>query len=382
MEPCVTVIDKSKQSVYELTYYVTIDDTAIDLTTDIPLPDAKSHQFFALAGTVIPNGETFRFYPFAPPDADAVLLPDWITFSDVKRAADASSQLTGATFSAQDFPHDMVLEDNPDFTDRWFRISSDTARLPIRVMQSYYPVRWDLTDVPPGAYTLAGYVFSPPYNTWATRTGVIKVRDDQTDPAAGAIGSITSGVFSYEGRHVSLCLDVPTGTQMTTYYHVEEQPALGWMPWLDARPVETGDLDLCFHASGEPFSGSVRLRIDLVTPDGRVTTLHSHDTLTWLQGKGTCTESDTKCCNFQGASTDALPTDAGAPADADVALDGSLHEQSEAEPSAPAAHGCSTLGMTRARSPQPLALVCGAAWLLARSRRPRRSLRRARRAPP
>jgi len=380
--PCVTVIDKSKQTQYDLSYYVTIDDTAIDLATDIPLPDAKSHQFFALAGTVIPNGETFRFYPFDIAESDPVLLPYWITVGDVKRAAEASTQLTGTTFSAADFPHDMVLEGNADFTGRWFRISSDNARLPIRIMQSSLPVRWDLKAVPPGAYTIAGYVFSPPYNTWAMRPGVVKVIDATANPPAGAVSSITESVFSYQGRRVQVCLDVPNGTQMAAYYHVEEQPALGWMRWLDTQPVETGDLDLCFNAKDMSFSGSVRLRVDLMAPDGSVTSLHSHDTLTWLHGKGTCTESDTKCCSFAGANVATEAVDAGSVPDASAPPEASVGAAVDsgaatAQASSPAARGCSTVLIDHAWRPHGALLLLG----LTLSSLRRRSLRRARCAP-
>jgi hypothetical protein len=313
---CVTVIDKTKQSYLDISYQLGFDDTAFG-ASDIPLSDAKTHQFFAIAGDVLPNGPSYLVYPFDEPSSDPIDLPNWITLSDVDRAAKASFDVTGVMFSDSDVPPESVLASNAALSGRWQRISADDARLPIRVAQSLRPVHWDVKDVAPGAYSVAGYVFSPPYNDWATRPGVVKVIDADHDALAGDIAPIIESVFSYQGRRVSACLDVPAGTQVRGYYRVEEQPNLGWQPWLASRPVESGMLDLCFHTDQAGLAGSVRLRLDLTAPDGTVSSLHSHDTLTWLQGNGSCADTDTLCCSFQSSqpanAASADGSSAGAP---------------------------------------------------------------------
>jgi hypothetical protein len=297
---------------------------------------------------------TYQVYPFDDPSLGPIDLPNWITLSDVERAAKASFDITGAMFSDSDVPMDSVLASNAALKGRWQRITADSARLPIRVTQSFRPVHWNLTDVAPGLYSVAGYVFSPPYNDWAISPGVIKVIEATHNAPAGDIAPIMESVFSYQGRRVRACLDVPEGTQLSAHYRVEEQPELGWLPWLDSRPVESGMLELCFHTGQAGLAGSLRVRIDLTTPEGTVTSLHSHDTMTWLQGHGTCSESDTECCSFEpGPATADAP---GAAASAgDAALDASdagagdagVRGAGVAHPRA-AAHGCNVGAPNRA----------------------------------
>lgn len=295
---CVVIADKRTQEFLDIYYGVPMEDTAIEVG-DIPVADAKTHQFFALAGTVYQVGVEDMIAPFADTTGLGTSLPLWITHDDVQRAAAASAMASGVTEAQTDLPPESVLETRSDLEGSWLRISADDARRPITVMQSLLPVRWSLQDVPPGVYTVAGYVFSPPYNAWAPRTGVVKVVDDALDPPAGALDPINDVVFSYQGRKVRACLDVPAGTQLDAYYYLEESPQLGWLPWLTDQPVNSGEVSLCFHADGKEVVGSLRLRLDLRSRDGSlVTSLRSRDTLTWLQGSGTCQDSERHCCDF------------------------------------------------------------------------------------
>jgi hypothetical protein len=159
-------------------------------------------------------------------------------------------------------------------------------------------------------------VFSPPYNAWAARKGVVKVVDGEHNPAAGALSPVNEVVFAYQGRRVQGCVDVPEATRLDAYYYVEEQPELGWLPWLQDKPIETGDQELCFHVDRTDVVGSIRLRWDLRPPDGApVTTLRTQDTFTWLPGSGECQASDTHCCDFASHDPDAgAALDAGAAA--------------------------------------------------------------------
>jgi hypothetical protein len=181
--PCLTVVDKREQEHLDIEYAVLMDDTLIE-SGDIPVSDAKTHQFFALSGTMWTVGVDDIFVPFAELDGRGIVFPLWITHDDVRRSAAAVHMATGVTAEQTDLPPARVLETRPDLTGSWLRITADDARRPITASQALAPVRWDLADVPAGVYTVAGYVFSPPYNAWAPRSGVVKIVDAEHSPAA------------------------------------------------------------------------------------------------------------------------------------------------------------------------------------------------------
>ncbi|MFI5306064.1 MAG: hypothetical protein ACHQ53_01850 [Polyangiales bacterium] len=308
--PCVTRIDKDKQGSFSISYAVQSDITMLT-QGDLPLPDANTYQFFAFDGLVVPYSTGYQLYPYGRAEAMPIDLPIWITADDVKRAAKASQTLEGVLLSQSSIPASEVLADSPDLRGSWSRVTSDDARIPITMAAAMTGATWDLTQVAPGVYTLATYIFSPPNNGWAIRPGAIKVVDATHDMPGGAITSIQEHVFSYQGRRVTACLDVPVGTRLDAYYRVDERPELGWTQWVQGRDVSSGTLDLCFHAPTPDLVGSVYIRFDLVGPDGDVTTLHSPDTLTALPGSGPCSPTTTLCCDFPGAETQAAVPDAG-----------------------------------------------------------------------
>ena len=367
---CVATIDKSQQELYALSYVNPADDTALT-EGDIPLPDAKTHQFFAFRGALAVYGQGYTFRTFGDAAAKPVELPLWITHADVQRAAAASAKLMGSMLPQawSDLPDEAVMETFAPLQDQWLRMMPDNKRVPILERQTLIPVHWRLSDVPVGVYTLAGYIFSPPYNGWAIRQGVVKIRDAQHDPPAGQIAGITDTVFSYQGRKVSACLDVPEGTRLDGYYLQEDQPDSDWQSWFQDRPATTGQLGLCFHSKRTDLSGSVRLRLVLRAPDGTSTVLHASDTLTWLQGKGRCEETNTQCCEFD--ETPVKPSLAGVTAGV-LSVDGTLKPAGSggAGSAAPSAQhdGCSVLRL-RAESSHAglyLVLLSGFAWRIRR----------------
>jgi hypothetical protein len=328
---------------------------------------------------------SYRVYPFSAADAQGVDLPLWITGDDIKRAAQASGTIEGAAFSQSDVPVGAVLADSAGLKGLWLRITNDEARVPITSAQAQHGVSWNLSGIAPGVYTVAGYIFSPPYNGWAIRPGVVKVVDAAQDAPAGTIDNVQEFVFSYQGRRVAACLDVPAGTRLDAYFHVEERAEAGWMQWVQGRDVSSGQLELCFHQPNPKLTGSVRLRFDLTAPDGKTTTLYSPDTMTELDGSGRCLASDTLCCDFPGAtmlaascgdagSTDACDASAVLVA-AKARVDAGRRGADAGVASRSAAHaGCSAV-WSPTGSPTPLAwLVAVVVRIAARRRRPVRSL--------
>lgn len=331
--PCVIVADKREQTQLDIQYSVMFDDTTID-PGDIPVSDAKTHQFFALTGTIYQVGIDDIYIPFTDTDGKGEVFPLWITHNDVQRSAAAVEMASGVSPTQTDLPPARVLETRADFNGQWLRITQDNSRRPITTTQALLPVRWQLAEVPAGVYTVAGYVFSPPYNAWAARKGVVKISDGEHNPAAGALLPVNEVVFAYQGRRVQGCVDVPDDTKLDAFYYVEEKPELGWVPWVQDKPIQTGDQELCFHLERTDLVGSMRIRWDLRPPDGPVTSLRSKDTFTWLPGSGECKSSDTHCCDFATGAPE--KPDAGAAVDAGPAIDAGKPEK----PAAASSGGC------------------------------------------
>jgi hypothetical protein len=376
---CVARVDKSAQSKLAIPYRVQQDVTVLS-QGDLPLPDANTYQFFAFDGLVVPYASGWQLYPFQPKEADPVELPIWITTDDVKRAANASHTVEGVLLSQSSIPPDRVLTENAGMHGHFLRVTSDDARIPITIAAAMQGASWDLSTVPPGGYTLVAYIFSPPNNGWAIRPGVVKVVDAASDPPAGSIASIQEHVFSYQARRVHACLDVPPGTRLDAYFSIDERPDLGWTSWLADREVSSGALDLCFHMPVDGISGSVHLRMDLVTKDGSATTLHSPDTLTALVGSGACSETDTLCCDFPGSLraeahyADAALPDAGstrAP-DAGPASSSVLAAKSKARTAGPSKRPSSGCAVA-ARRGTAAWIACVTVLLALRARRRRHS---------
>jgi hypothetical protein len=306
----VTVVDKDRDPSLAIPYTVRMDVTTLS-QGDIPVPDANTYQFFAFLGGVFTHSAGYQLLPFQPPDAQAIDLPAWITADDLRRAAKASQTAEGVLLSESSIPPSQVLADNPLLSSLWLRINPDDARIPITTEAAARGATWELHDVAPGSYSLATYIFSPPNNGWALRPGVVKVVDADHNAPAGVVENISETLFSYQGRRVRACLDVPAGTRLSAWFEVEERPEVGWTQWIEERDVSSGELELCFHNPNLDLTGSVRVRLELTAPDGSATTLHTPDTLTSLAGSGSCGASDTLCCDFASGAAGASGGDAG-----------------------------------------------------------------------
>ena len=391
---CVQRVDLREVGELALSYQVPYDDTAL-MMGDIDLPDAKTHQFFAFAGTLIADGFAQDFHAFDA-DGPAVRVPTWITIDDVKRAAQASGSLDATGFSASDVPAGTVLDELPELRRRYLRITEDDARVPITQAQAAKGVRWALAGVPAGVYTLAGYVFSPPYNGWAVRTAKVKIVDAELDPPVLEVEPLRSSLFASQGLRVRACLDVPEGTELRAAFTIGERPELGYLPWLDARPASSGELQLCFHNPRPDLTGSVQLRFELRAKDGRRWLYYAPDPITALPGGAACVEAGNVCCDFPHdpvvveppAALDAglgaaSPGGAGAGAAAAAAAAPDAGPQPAADPEPASTPRGSSTGCAAAPE-RSGALGTYTAWLVSlvafglRARRPTRTARRSR----
>jgi hypothetical protein len=342
--PCVTVVDKDVQPIVRFGYRVPIDDTQLTVG-DIALPDALTHQFFAFNGSVSFEGFMPELRTFDAAEPNAVVLPLWISRRDVERAQMSSdTDMLGydlSTVGAQN-----VLETEDAMRGRWLRITGDDHRVPITSDQSLSGLQWDTSAVDPGLYTVAGYIFSPPYNGWEIRSGLVAIVDRDRHTPAAVLSRVQESLFAGQGRKVRTCLYAPEGTRMRASMMFQENVDAGWTAWGEEMPVESGTLEQCFHPPAG-MTGTIRLRVELIAPDGSELAFYSPDTMSVIAGSLPCTESDSICCEAAAASSDAVTRmNAQAGADASVPEDGGAAESdaaAAAEHEHHAGRGCNLL---------------------------------------
>ncbi|HKU44348.1 MAG TPA: hypothetical protein VJR89_39585 [Polyangiales bacterium] len=290
--PCIRVIDRDAEPSARFGYRVPFDD--VQLTAgDIALPDALTHQFFAFRGSIILNGFVPELWTTDADEPRSTALPLWVVRRDVERAQESSNEHT-LGYDLSDVNSEHVLATMTSLEQRWLPITRETARVPITFAQALQGVFWDVKDVEPGLYTVAGYIFSPPYNGWEVRPGLVKIVSQASNPPAAVVSRIQEAIFPGQGRRVRACLDVPAETELRAFVRFQDHPEQGWMAWGDAQQVTSGDVELCFRPSRE-LQGSARVRFDL-TADGQTQSFYSPDTLVVLGGEAPCQESDSICC--------------------------------------------------------------------------------------
>jgi uncharacterized protein (TIGR03382 family) len=311
---CIQRVDLRETQKLPLPYTVAYDD--VDFTEgDIVLPDAKTHQFFAFRGAVAPYLLGSQLFPFAEESAAVRVLPEWITTDDVGRAAAASNAMDATGFIAEQVDVTDVLQQRDDLAPFWLRITPDAGRVPIRIERAELGLAWDLSGVPPGAYQVAGYVFSPPYNAWAARPGVIKLVDGTRDFPALALAAIDGTVYGGQGRRVSGCIDAPEGTELAASFRSEDQPGQPWQPLADAPQVQDGKFSFCFRSPDRELSGVLRIRVQATAPDGTQAFAHTPDTLVLVATPANCTPSESVCCAEKPAGMEPEPPPAMQPAE-------------------------------------------------------------------
>jgi hypothetical protein len=294
---CITSVSADEHETLTISYSIPFDD--VEYTKgDIELPDAKTHQLFAFAGQIVDMNGNLQLVPWDDVDATPQPLPHWITRDDVERAAAASRNDPSTAFDASTVSD--VLDEMPALSARSLRITSDQARAPITVEQTKLGFTWNVSDVSPGVYSLAAYTFSPPWNGWTLRPGLVKVVDANHDPPALVLRSVMGLLRGTEGRAITGCVDAAPATQLSLRYRILERPELGWIAWKEAEaaldPLQP-TFDSCFVRASSEVVGSVRFRIDArIDGDSPVAAL-SPDTLTALAGDAICTdEAPGACC--------------------------------------------------------------------------------------
>ena len=375
---CIEVVDLESTDELLLPYGVPFDDTEYEVG-DIVLDDAKTHQFFAFRGALAPYLLGSQLFPFDRPIDETLIVPEWLDDDDVARAADASDEKDSTFFTKDQVGPQEKLQARDDLQPYWLTITEKSARVPIVAAQAAMGLRWNLSGVLPGVYQVAGYVYSPPYNAWAPRSGVIVlVAGAQTPPPAVTVDPIDGFLFAGQGRRVRGCAKAGAGARIETYYRNEDTGGGSWQRFAADVPIEDGRFELCWTSPDPDLSGVVRVRVDVVAEDGKRAYGYSPDTMVVVGTGAACTESTSTCCAkampeppamLGHAGAMAVPAGSGgAPAPPAAAGTGGSAPPAMAPPverrgedsGCRAAHGTGAGGWS--------ALFCALAWLRRRRR--------------
>jgi hypothetical protein len=293
---CIVVVDLRRTKEVVLPYEIGFDDTEPELG-HIIIEGSKTHQFFAWRGTVLQSLPRYEYRPYA--GSDVRLLPLWLNLDDLTRADAANDPSVNPDFHASNIGTN-VLQMRDDIAGQWLEVSTMPARVPITIEQGMKGVRWDLTGVQPGVYQLVSYTFSPPFNAWEPRPGIIKVIDGATDTPAVTLDSIDGMSYAGQGWRVTGCVDAPAGSTVSGWYRVEAagevESEASWKPWLKDEPLRQGKLDLCFNPEQ---AGLLHVRVAVHGPDGRATYAYTPDALVRVDTPMKCLPGDAHCCEAE-----------------------------------------------------------------------------------
>ena len=326
---CITVVDKRTTEAVPLDYLVGYDDV-MEEPDHIPVPDQKTHQFFAFRGQLTGQDPSYHYWPFDPTMTPQIQMPVWINQADLLACDAKNTAEIAPQFSSMIIGMD-TLTDRPEFAGQWLDVRQ--MRVPITERQALLGLSWPLADVPAGVYQVVGYIYSPPFNAWEARPGVIKVVDGTRDLPAVTVSSVDAMLFEGQGRKISGCVNAQAGTELRAFYRTTVSPDAPWEMWASQPVDDTGKYELCFRSPRPGFSGILQMQILAVSPDGEQTAAYAPDNLVVVPSKANCTESAKLCCDASAmqplaAGSGAAGTDvagsgaAGTGAAGDAALSG------------------------------------------------------------
>jgi hypothetical protein len=303
---CITVVDKRSAEMLPLDYFVGYDDV-MEEPDHIPVADQKTHQFFAFRGQLTGQDPTYHYWPFDPAMAPHIEMPVWIDQADLLACDAKNAPEIAPQFSSTVIGTD-TLSERPEFANQWLDVRQE--RVPITERQALLGMRWPLANVPAGVYQVVGYIYSPPYNAWEARPGVIKVIDGTRDVPAVTVSSVDAMLFEGQGRKISGCVNAQAGTELRAFYRTTETPNTPWEMWAKQPVDESGKYELCYRSPRPGFSGILEIQIIAVGPDGEQTAAYAPDNLVLVPNAASCTESAKLCCD----ATAMQPAAAGAAA--------------------------------------------------------------------
>ena len=309
-DDCIVVIDKRAQTSWHLDYAVITDDTAPEVD-HVSLADSKTHQFFALSGTLFERAMSYEIVLFDDEEGRVRAMPTWLDAGDVMRTAAGVTPEDMTSFTADQVLAGDILANDPVLSSAVRPLLPGTARAPITSERATAGVTWDLTDVPPGVYQIAAYIFSPPYNGWAARPGLIKVVDGTAEPPAVTLEPIAGRVFAGQGRRTRGCVHAPEGSTLEVSTRAQAEVASAFEPWI-TQPADNGMFEVCLDNAGR--NAALEVRVAVRAPSGAFTAMQSSDAVSLFSNEAACVASELLCCPAAGEA------DAGATADAAVPM--------------------------------------------------------------
>jgi hypothetical protein len=175
-------------------------------------------------------------------------------------------------------------------------------RVPITERQALLGLPWPLASVPAGVYQIAGYIYSPPYNAWEPRPGVVKVIDGTRDVPAITVSSVDAMLFAGQGRKVTGCVNAASGSELHAYFRAADTPGAAWEMWAEQPIDDSGKFELCYRSPMPGYSGIVELKVVAVSPDGEQTAAYPPDQLVVVPSTANCTPSAKLCCDATAAT--------------------------------------------------------------------------------
>ena len=278
--PCMTVVDRSVDSVLHLPYAIPYED--IDVTAD-EVVDSRRHQFFAFC----------RDFP------PTEWRPPWVTATDVD-AAVARGLVDPSMISAHE-----ILETNEQLEGCWSRITPDDERRPITFDMAEQGVQWDTTGIDAGSYTIAGYTWEPAFNLWSARPGIVKVIDDPGAESAPALAGSVKGepiFFRNDTAQIQACVDAMAGATLDGYWSIASAGvAPQWIPFAQNVPATTGIQTIPFAVPAESAGQNIMLRLDVSDPRGRTSSAYVRDLVVVLASDR---PGDCEDCGDEGDAQD------------------------------------------------------------------------------
>jgi MYXO-CTERM domain-containing protein len=239
--PCIASVDRASDPLFEFGYAIPVEDT--NLTVD-ELADSRTHQFIGFC----------RQWPAGTSP------PQYISVDDLQRAIDIDSELDATKL---DDP-EATLETSAEWAGCWTRITPDDQRRPITFAAAAEPVVWDTSGIASGTWVIAGYTWEPPYNLWRRAPWVVRVFDDDSDPAllqpAVTVGPTPELLIEDELLQLELCVAAdPEATLHIAWATTAIEPP----QWTESEPIPihaATELSVPFMAPQEAWGLTLQLR--------------------------------------------------------------------------------------------------------------------------
>lgn len=295
LPPCMTIVNRSVDSVVQLHYTIPYEDLKPEYD---PENMATWHE--------VEGGRTHQFAAFCRDHSPQDPLPNWIANADVEVAL--AKELIDPNIVG---PED-VLDTSTVWAQCWHRITADDERRPITFAEAAKPVLWDTTGLDLGGYVVEGYTWEPQPSIWSFRSGVIKVvdSDDLTaSPPAVAIETNLDLTYADQAVPLDVCHSTTDGSTLTAYWSFTDANKMEWIPFIKDQPVVGTDSTIEFMPPLETAGDSVMIRVDITDPMDRTATAYGNYTIVIIDGMGetgdTCDSSfvvDPECETTGSAS--------------------------------------------------------------------------------